>query len=376
MTTYISPQYNGYVYTPSVDLFASLTDGVGAKLRVADPPNVDGQFSAGGLIAARKFSIRGQVQIAATGNVQTDAATFRTELDALKAAHLPGSPAPFWIDSDRYINAEVESLSLGEWSKGLPHLDTFEVGFVATDPFYYQGSAYSPASNSVTLNYGGASPPAANTSRIANPSSAPTVAGASGSTALAGGTYLVAYSYRDNYGETQISPTASVTITAGQQIDVSAVTLPSGANFANVYMSIAAGSSTLAWVESASPYITALPASPNSSSFTTGGTVYCLPIITLVVSSVGAAGGPLIYGVVTGGGVTWSFMLAPTSTGTYIVDCTRQRQRVTLAGADVTNIFTGTFPRLTGNASNSVTIGLSGQAALSSASLTYQNRWI
>lgn len=377
MTTYLSPRFGSYTY-PAGTLFRSLTDGVGAKLRMADPPSVDGQFTAGGLVAARKFSIRGTLALLSpSGVVSTDAAAFRTLRDAFVAAHAPGSPQAFWIDDDRYVNAEVESTALQEWTKGLPNV-AFEIGFVAADPFAYQGSAYAPATNTVALAVAGASPSAANTSQVSTPSVAPTVAGAAAATALAAGTYEVAYTYRDAFGETQISPVGSATITAGQKIAVTALALPSGVASANIYVSIAAGSSTLAWVQTwdgTAANITTLPASPNSATVTPTGTVYSLPVITIVVTS--APSGALVYVVVTGAGLTWAFQFSPTGTGTYTIDATTQAESVTLAGVDVTSsvFFQGVFPRLAVSA-NTVVVGLSGGAAASSASCVFANRWL
>ncbi len=82
---------------------------------------------------------------------------------------------------------------------------------------------------------------------VTNPISAPVLTAISGSTSFAAGTYLVGYTYANSAGQTLISQTASVTLTAGEQIQVSAITLPAGATSVNYYLSIGAGSSTLAY---------------------------------------------------------------------------------------------------------------------------------
>lgn len=374
-TTYLSPQFGAYVYTPATDEFHGVTDGLGAKLRSADPPSVDGAFTAGGLIAARDLSVRGTLTVPTVGVIQTDAATYRTLRDAFYAAHAPGPPQPLWIDDDRYVNAEVKSLSMVDWEQGMTHVD-YEVGFYVADPFAYQGAAHAATSNTTNLATGGASSPPSNTSQIANPITAPTVVGAAAATALLAGTYKVAYTWRDLFGETQVSAFGSATITAGQKINVTAIALPPGATSANLYLSIAAGSLTIAWVQTwdgTSVSITTLPASPNSTNVAVGGTAYALPIFSIPVTA--APTGGLVYCSATGGGVVWLFTLAPTVTGTYIVDCTRQRQRVTLAGVDVTGIFVGTFSRFAGNATNPVVLGVSGGAAIVGAAVSWQNRW-
>lgn len=81
---------------------------------------------------------------------------------------------------------------------------------------------------------------------VTNPSVIPTLTAISGSTALAAGTYTIGYTFTTIWGETLISPTSTVTITAGQAIQVSAIAPPFGATGVNYYLSIAAGSSTVA----------------------------------------------------------------------------------------------------------------------------------
>jgi hypothetical protein len=84
------------------------------------------------------------------------------------------------------------------------------------------------------------------TATLATPTSAPTLAAAAGTTNLTAGVYTVGYSWGNASGETALGPTATVTVTAGQQINLSGIpALPSGATFAAVYVSAAAGSATL-----------------------------------------------------------------------------------------------------------------------------------
>ncbi len=104
---------------------------------------------------------------------------------------------------------------------------------------------------------------------VANPSAAPVLMAVAGSTGLAPGTYTVGYTYTTAWGETLFSPTATVTITAGQAIQVSALTLPFGAAGVNYYLSVAAGSATVAYDAAgtgAQINLTALPATGAVSS--------------------------------------------------------------------------------------------------------------
>lgn len=104
---------------------------------------------------------------------------------------------------------------------------------------------------------------------VATPTTAPTPTAVAGSTALVAGTYTAAYSFVTADGlETGLSPTANVTLTAGEEIQVSAITLPTGAASVNYYLSEAAGSSTLLFDangDGAQTDLTALPAATASA---------------------------------------------------------------------------------------------------------------
>lgn len=71
------------------------------------------------------------------------------------------------------------------------------------------------------------------TAPLANPATGPTLTpGGSGGT-LPAGAYLVGYTYVNSRGQTLMSPITSATVTLGQKITVSAVSLPSGATSIN-----------------------------------------------------------------------------------------------------------------------------------------------
>lgn len=82
---------------------------------------------------------------------------------------------------------------------------------------------------------------------IVDPATGPTLA-AAGSGALAAGVYSVAYSCINAAGETLVSPYESVTLTAGQKINVSPVTLPAGTTALKWYCSPEANSVKLRYV--------------------------------------------------------------------------------------------------------------------------------
>lgn len=92
--------------------------------------------------------------------------------------------------------------------------------------------------------------------------SAPTATAVSGSTSLASGSYDVVVTFTNQWGETTASTATSVTLTEGQAIQVSAITLPTGATGVNYYLSVAEGSSTVALAASSAGVQTTLSGLP------------------------------------------------------------------------------------------------------------------
>ena len=111
---------------------------------------------------------------------------------------------------------------------------------------------------------------------VTPPGAAPVLTAISGSTSLTAGTYTVGYTWITADGETPLSPTATVTITAGQGIQVSAMSLPNvgatppspNATGIHYYLSAAAGSTSVAYDANgtgAAITLTALPVSGAAS---------------------------------------------------------------------------------------------------------------
>jgi len=105
---------------------------------------------------------------------------------------------------------------------------------------------------SSTLIFSGEFPPSqaepgTNTSSpsITNPASAPTLSAVSGSTNLGAGIYKVAYTFTNAGGETLASPVATITITSGQAIRVSSISLTTNATGINFYLTPVAGRTEL-----------------------------------------------------------------------------------------------------------------------------------
>lgn len=87
----------------------------------------------------------------------------------------------------------------------------------------------------------------AHTGPIASPTVAPTLAAAAGGH-LAAGTWKVAYSYETDQGETLVSSSASIVVTANQKINVTAITPPVGVTAVNWYLSRLVEDSTLKYI--------------------------------------------------------------------------------------------------------------------------------
>lgn len=101
------------------------------------------------------------------------------------------------------------------------------------------------------------------TTKATDPAGAPVpTEGAAGT--LGAGAYSLAYAYVTPNGKTKIAPVAAVTIAGSKQIAVAAITpLPAGVTSVDWFMSVAAGSSVLAFIANnngAAFSINALPA--------------------------------------------------------------------------------------------------------------------
>ena len=142
---YLINTYNGYSYGSSGTL-AKLTEELGYRHRMSKAANRDGAFADNSLHDPRRVTGSGTLTGA---NGAQDAASLRVAWDGFKAAHRPGAPAPLMVDSDRFLNAQVEHLA-GEFN-GLSYQLTFS--FLAYDVFWYSTTPATAAlaQNAVTV---------------------------------------------------------------------------------------------------------------------------------------------------------------------------------------------------------------------------------
>lgn len=83
-----------------------------------------------------------------------------------------------------------------------------------------------------------------------DPTTAPTLAASGSGSGLAAGSYVVAYCTYSDTGDSLLSPYKTITITAGQQIDISTVSVPSGGNGIKWFCSPEADSTKIRYVSS------------------------------------------------------------------------------------------------------------------------------
>ena len=108
-----------------------------------------------------------------------------------------------------------------------------------------------------------------------------------------------------------------------------------------------------------------------TTAITGGGTVPALPFFSLVVSSIGTAG----TFTVTHPGTGQSFVLTPSATGTYLIDCALGT--ITVGGVDASAQFSGSLMDLgLIVATSSITIAATGSATLTGAStISWRRRY-
>lgn len=128
---------------------------------------------------------------------------------------------------------------------------------------------------------------------VENPTTSPALSAVSGSTAMASGTYTLAYSYNNPFGQTLATASGTVSISSGQAIDVGSIPLATGATGIDYYLSVSAGSTTLGYVASSSGQaisINSLPSSgaslpPSTNTAQIPGNIYTLGTLNITQST-------------------------------------------------------------------------------------------
>lgn len=131
------------------------------------------------------------------------------------------------------ITFDFVTASSGETTQSIA---SYIAGVIASHPALYRRFSATWAEGSsvvvITARFGnlrfGESIISSKSAPLADPTTAPTLSASGSGSGLAAGTYAVAYCYYNASGDTLVSNYKTITITAGQQINVSAITPPVG----------------------------------------------------------------------------------------------------------------------------------------------------
>jgi len=127
---YFAKSYGAYVYDDMRDGLESVDEEIGHRQRMTKAFARDGAFADDSLFDPRRVTFAGTLTGAAGAQ---DAASLRAAWDGFRAAHAAGPTRKLRIDSDRYLNARVETVT--DKFDGLMHEMT--LSFMAFDPFWY-----------------------------------------------------------------------------------------------------------------------------------------------------------------------------------------------------------------------------------------------
>jgi len=127
---YFAKSFGAYVYDDLRDGLESVDEEIGHRQRMTKAFARDGAFADDSLFDPRRVTFTGLLTGAAG---KQDAAPLRAAWDGFRAAHAAGPTRRLQIDSDRYLDARVETIS--DKFDGLWHEMT--VSFMAFDPFWY-----------------------------------------------------------------------------------------------------------------------------------------------------------------------------------------------------------------------------------------------
>lgn len=125
-------KFGDYEYPKSIITGTSRTTE--SKTRFADTPGRHGQYTQGGLLAARRLPLRGHLK-------PNDGDNLEALWDEFLEAHAPGLPLALFLGrDDRYITAEVIGITDAD-GDNYPVSIPWEVSFVASDPTQYASTS-------------------------------------------------------------------------------------------------------------------------------------------------------------------------------------------------------------------------------------------
>lgn len=193
--------------------------------------------STGGLFTISGFSGCDGADTPATASITVDTDT----ADTTCSITLDGIEFAF-ITSSSDTTESIASYIAGVISTNPSLNRRFRISWTAGDDVVYLTATFGTLTIDAPLEF-------TTSEKISDPVTAPTLAASGTATAFLAGTYAVGYSWVNESGETLLSPFKSITITATQQIDISTVTLPTGATSVNWFVSPSANSRKLRFIE-------------------------------------------------------------------------------------------------------------------------------
>lgn len=140
--------FKGYAYGKNL---ANISISLPMKMQISRSPGINGEFSTGSLLGARTVTLEGI--IASSTSTAEDTLGFRAALDIFSAAHSEGAAGLFYQHSDRFLNAEIQSIVYAK-DEGFNH-QAYTAVLYCADPFWYSDTLHNVAlsigNNAVTL---------------------------------------------------------------------------------------------------------------------------------------------------------------------------------------------------------------------------------
>ena len=147
VTLYVKT-FRGYSYAKNLSKIAV---SMPMKMQTARTPGSQGSFSAGSLLDSRTVTIEGT--IANDSGTAEDIVGLRSTIDTFMNYHHEGSAGPFYLHSDRFLNAEVQSVTFGQ-DEGMPY-QAYTAILYCADPFWYSDAINTVSMSTATVTIPG-----------------------------------------------------------------------------------------------------------------------------------------------------------------------------------------------------------------------------
>lgn len=147
VTLYVKT-FRGYSYVKNL---AKITVSMPMKMQTARTPGSQGSFSAGSLLDSRTVTIEGT--IANDAGAVEDILGLRSTVDTFMSYHREGVAGSFYLHSDRFLNAEVQSVSLAQ-DEGMP-FQAYTAILYCADPFWYSDAVNTVSMSTATVTIPG-----------------------------------------------------------------------------------------------------------------------------------------------------------------------------------------------------------------------------